>query len=103
MPNSLIYRHGLDEFVCVTPHSDATNGAQLSLNLLSSIRSHPIAVSSGLLFPLTISIGGVVTALENQNQQIPDLSFDELVLLAEQSLLQAQKSGGDRDYLEIFE
>jgi two-component system cell cycle response regulator len=68
-----------------------------------SIRSHPIAVSSGLLFPLTISIGGVVTALENQNQQIPDLSFDELVLLAKQSLLQAQKSGGDLDYLEIFE
>jgi hypothetical protein len=45
----------------------------------------------------------VVTALENQNQQIPDLSFDELVSLAEQSLLQAQKSGGDRDYLEVFE
>lgn len=103
MPNSLIYRHGLDEFVCVTPHSDATSGTQLSLNLLTSIRSHPIAVSSGLLFPLTISIGGVVTALENQNQQIPDLSFDELVSLAEQSLLQAQKSGGDRDYLEVFE
>jgi two-component system, cell cycle response regulator len=103
MPNSLIYRHGLDEFVCVTPHSDAASGAELSLNLLSSIRSHPIAVSSGLLFPLTISIGGVVTVLENQNQQIPDLSFDELVSLAEQSLLQAQKSGGDRDYIEIFE
>ncbi|GBO52323.1 serine phosphatase RsbU, regulator of sigma subunit [Pseudanabaena sp. lw0831] len=103
MANSLIYRHGLDEFVCVTPHGDAASGTQLSQNLLTSIRSHPIAVSSGLLFPLTISIGGVVTALENQNQQIPELSFDELVSLAEQYLLQAQKSGGDRDYIEIFE
>lgn len=103
MANSLIYRHGLDEFVCVTPHGDTASGIQLSLNLLTSIRSHPIAISSGLLFPLTISIGGVVTALEDQNQRIPDLSFDELVSLAEQSLLQAQKSGGDRDYIEVFE
>ncbi|TYQ26961.1 diguanylate cyclase [Pseudanabaena sp. UWO311] len=103
MPNSLIYRHGLDEFVCVTPHSDTTSGKQLSLNLLTSIRSHPIAVSSGLLFPLTISIGGVITALDNQNQQIPDISFEELVSLAEQLLFQSQQSGGDRDYLEIFE
>ena len=100
MANSLIYRHGLDEFVCVTPHSDADSGLQLSLNLLASIRSHPIAVSSGLLFPLTISIGGVVMTLEDQNQQVSDISFGELVALAEQSLLQAQKSGGDRNYIE---
>ena len=100
MANSLIYRHGLDEFVCVTPHSDADSGLQLSLNLLASIRSHPIAVSSGLLFPLTISIGGVVMTLEDQNQQVSDMSFGELVALAEQSLLQAQKSGGDRNYIE---
>jgi two-component system, cell cycle response regulator len=100
MANSLIYRHGLDEFVCVTPHSDTENGLQLSHNLLVSIRSHPIAVSSGLLFPLTISIGGVVMTLENQNQQMSDISFGELVSLAEQSLLQAQTSGGDRDYIE---
>jgi diguanylate cyclase (GGDEF)-like protein len=102
MANSLIYRHGLDEFVCVTPHIDADSGLQLSLDLLASIRSHPIAVSSGLLFPLTISIGGVVTTLEDQNQQVSDISFGELVSLAEQSLLQAQKSGGDRNYIEIF-
>ncbi|MBD2317055.1 GGDEF domain-containing response regulator [Phormidium tenue] len=99
--NSLIYRHGLDEFACVTPHHDTESAIQLSLNLLSSIRSHPIAVSSGLLFPLTISIGGVVAALENQNQQINDINFDELVALASRSLLQAQKSGGDRNYIEI--
>jgi two-component system, cell cycle response regulator len=103
MPNSLIYRYGLDEFVCVTPHSDTASGLQLSLNLLASIRRHPIAVSSGLLLPLTISIGGVVTVLENQNQQINDISFGQLVSLAEQSLLQAKKSGGDRDYIEVFE
>lgn len=100
MANSLIYRHGLDEFVCVTPHSDTESGPQLSHNLLVSIRSHPIAVSSGLLFPLTISIGGVVMTLENQNQKMSDISFGELVSLAEQSLLQAQTSGGDRDYIE---
>jgi two-component system, cell cycle response regulator len=100
MANSLIYRHGLDEFVCVTPHSDTESGLQLSLDLLASIRSNPIAVSSGLLFPLTISIGGVVMNLENQNQQMSDISFGELVSLAEQSLLQAQSSGGDCDYIE---
>ncbi len=100
MANSLIYRHGVDEFVCVTPHNDDDSGLQLSLNLLTSIRSHPIAVSSGLLFPLTISIGGVVMTLEDQNQQMSDISFGELVALAEKSLLQAQKSGGDRDYIE---
>jgi two-component system, cell cycle response regulator len=98
--NSLIYRHG-DEFACVTPHHDTESATQLSLNLLSSIRSHPIAVSSGLLFPLTISIGGVVASLENQNQQMHDINFDELVALASHSLLQAQKSGGDRNYIEI--
>jgi two-component system, cell cycle response regulator len=100
MANSLIYRHGLDEFVCVTPHSDAASGLQLSLDLLAGIRNHPIAVSSGLLFPLTISIGGVVMTLENQNQQMSDISFGELVSLAEQSLLQAQSSGGDCDFIE---
>jgi two-component system cell cycle response regulator len=99
--NSLIYRHGLDKFACITPHGDTASGLQLSQNLLTCIRSHPIAVSSGLLFPLTISIGGFVTALENQNQQMPDLSFEEIVSLAERSLLQAKKSGGDRDYIEI--
>lgn len=99
--NSLVYRHGLNEFACVTPHYDAESASQLSLNLLASIRSHPIAVSSGLLFPLTISIGGVVAALENQNQQMHDINFDELVALAARSLLQAQKSGGDRNYIEI--
>lgn len=102
MANSLIYRHGLDEFVCVTPHSDETSGLQLAQNLLASIRSNPIAVSSGLLFPMTISIGGVVKALNNQNAPNiqPDISFGELVTLAERSLLQAQQSGGDRDYIE---
>jgi diguanylate cyclase (GGDEF)-like protein len=99
--NSLIYRHGLDEFACITPHNDAESGLQLSQNLLTSIRSHPIAVSSGLLFPLTISIGGVVTALDKQDQKIADISFEEIVSLAEGALLQAQKSGGDRDYIEI--
>ncbi len=102
MANSLIYRHGLDEFVCVTPHTNETSGVQLPQNLLASIRSHPIAVSAVLLFPMTISIGGVVKALDNQNAPNiqPDLSFEELVTLAERSLLQAQQSGGDRAYIE---
>ena len=100
--NSLIYRHGLDEFVCVTPHSDTQSVTQLANELLASIRSHPIAVSSGLLFPLTISIGGVIRALEDQNisSDLPDISFGELVSLANQSLLQAQQSGCDRTYIE---
>ena len=98
--NSLIYRHGLDEFACITPHNDAESGFQLSQNLLASIRSHPIAVSSGLLFPITISIGGLVASLENQDQQVNNLSFGDLVALAEQSLLQAQMSGGNRDRIE---
>ena len=99
---SLIYRHGLDEFVCVTPHVDRESGSQLANDFLASIRSHPIAVSSGLLFPLTISIGGVVKALDNQQMvdESSDISFGELVALSEQSLLQAQHSGGDRAYIE---
>ena len=99
--NSLIYRNGSASFACVTPHHDTDSCIQLSLNLLTSIRKHPIAVSSGLLFPLTISIGGVVAALENQHQQFKSISFSNLVDLAQHSLLHAQKSGGDRDYIEI--
>jgi hypothetical protein len=51
---------------------------------------------------LTISIGGVVKALDNQQMvnESPDISFAELVALSEQSLLQAQQSGGDRAYIE---
>ena len=100
--NSLIYRHGLDEFVCVTPHRDPESAAQLANDFLCSIRSHPIAVSSGLLFPLTVSIGGVVKALDNQQMESEssDISFAELVALSEQALLQAQQSGGDRAYIE---
>ncbi len=102
--NSLLYRYGLDEFVCVTPHNDAESGEQLANDLLASIRSHPIAVSSGLLFPLTISIGGLVRALGNpKHQQVtgdrPDISFGELVGLAERSLLEAQQAGGDRAHI----
>ncbi len=95
--NSLLYRYGLDEFVCVTPHADIASSQELSGNLLASVRSHPIAVSSGLLFPLTVSIGGVVISLSSQNT---DLSFAELVSTSERSLLQAQQSGGDRAYIE---
>jgi diguanylate cyclase (GGDEF)-like protein len=102
--NSLIYRHRSDQFVCVTPHHDAESGVELSQNLLASIRSHPIAVSSGLLFPMTVSIGGVVIALNNaRNDRPPQIvspNFEELVEIAGRSLLQAQKSGGDRDLIE---
>lgn len=103
--NSLIYRYGLDAFVCVTPHLDAPSGAQLANDLLASIRSHPISVSSGLLFPLTISIGGVVKYLGNQRiptafNDEPDISFDKLVAMSQQSLEQVQKSGGNRAYIE---
>jgi len=99
---SLLYRHGLDEFVCVTPHLEPESGTQLGNDFLASIRSHPIAVSSGLLFPLTISIGGVVKALDNQQManESPDINFAELVALSEQSLFQAQHSGGDRANIE---
>jgi diguanylate cyclase (GGDEF)-like protein len=109
--NSLIYRHGLDEFVCVTPHSSAAQGSQTANDLLASIRSHPIAVSSGLLFPLTISIGGITIALENGIAKLnalqpspdkPDFTFDDLVILAERSLLQAQQSGGDRAFVDTI-
>ncbi len=109
--NSLIYRHGLDEFVCVTPHTTEAQGSQTANNLLASIRSHPIAVSSGLLFPLTISIGGIVIALENGIAKLnviqpapekPDFTFGDLVVFAERSLLQAQQSGGDRAYIDVI-
>ncbi len=100
--NSLLYRYGLDEFVCVTPHNDAHSGEQLANDLLASIRSHPIALSSGLLFPLTISIGGLVRGLGDQQvtSDRPDISFGELVSLAERSLLEAQQAGGDRAHIK---
>lgn len=97
--NSLIYRCGLDEFACVTPHTDAESCQKLANDLFASIRSHPIAVSSGLLFPMTISIGGVVKSLEHNNDP-SDINFADLVSLSKRSLLQAQKSGGDRAYIE---
>ncbi len=103
--NSLLYRYGLDEFVCVTPHMEAQSGSQLANDLLASIRSHPISVSSGLLFPLTVSVGGVVKQLANQKSETnfnnePDISFSELIFLAKRSLEQAQQSGGNRAYIE---
>ena len=111
--NSLIYRHGLDEFVCVTPHLTEVHGSQVANDLLASIRSHPIAVSSGLLFPLTISIGGITTALDKDLDKKldpniapdsyadkQDFTFGELVVLAERSLQQAQQSGGDRAFID---
>ncbi|WP_190316023.1 diguanylate cyclase [Pseudanabaena sp. UWO310] len=98
--NSLIYRYGLDEFACITPHNDAASGKQLSQNLLASISSHPISVSSALLFPLTISVGGVVTTLASLSQQNLDRSFGKLVALAEHSLHQAQCAGGNQDYIK---
>lgn len=103
MANSLIYRYGLDEFACITPHHQELDGENLVNNFLSSIRSHPIAVSSGLLFPLTISIGCVVLALDDQTGNLADRSIDNLVAIAARSLDQCQKSGGDRAFIEKFE
>ncbi len=96
-PNSLLYRYGFDKFACVTPHSDDRGSFQLANEMMANIRSHPIAISSGLLFPLTVSIGGVVISLSSQNT---DLSFAKLVSISERSLLQSQQSGGDRAYIE---
>lgn len=112
--NSLIYRCGLDEFICVTPHNDEQSASQLANDLLASIRSHPIAVSSGLLFPLTISIGGVVKYLGDENTSNEPIepiepieqfdfqfNFNQLVAVAEEELLQSQQSGGDRINIKI--
>ncbi|PZU96708.1 MAG: hypothetical protein DCE90_08645 [Pseudanabaena sp.] len=102
MANSLIYRYGLNEFVCVTPHHDTSDSESLANSLLASIRSHPIAVSSGLLFPLTISIGAVVISLESHDLDNldSDSSFSKLVSFAEKSLERSQKAGGDRAFIE---
>ncbi|MBD2175359.1 diguanylate cyclase [Pseudanabaena sp. FACHB-1998] len=97
--NSLIYRCGLDEFVCVTPHHEASACKQVANDLLDSIRKHPIAVSSGLLFPLTVSIGGVVRVLDSRTTS-DENSFSALLKISTEALLQAQQSGGDRIYIE---
>lgn len=104
--NSLLYRYGRDEFTCVTPHTDIAEAEQLANDLLISIRSHPIAVSSGLLFPMTVSIGGVVEALDKQDindvrvSAEHSLRFGDLLKAADDSLLQAKKAGGNRAFIE---
>lgn len=103
--NSLIYRYGRDEFTCVTPHIETAQAEQLANDLLTSIRSHPIAVSSGLLFPMTISIGGVVEMIDPQEmtgngESEHSLRFSDLIKVADDALLQAKKAGGNRAFIE---
>ena len=114
--HSLLYRYGRDEFTCVTPHTEIEQAEQLANDLLISIRSHPIAVSSGLLFPMTISIGGVVETIDKQEMRSArastdrgnaerinteqSLHFSDLLKVADDSLMQAKKSGGNRAFIE---
>ncbi|MDX2254471.1 MAG: diguanylate cyclase [Pseudanabaenaceae cyanobacterium bins.39] len=95
--NSLIYRYSLDKFVCVTPHENIPCCHTIANALVSCIRSHPISVSSGLLLPLTISIGGIIMTLDKQtSQEAKDMNFESLINVALTHLQQAKQSGGDR-------
>ncbi len=86
-PNSLLYRYGGEEFVCVTPNTDVRHSHALAHRLLHAISEHPIALGGGLIVPVTVSIGGA-TVSPNCG-----LTPQDLFVQADGALYQAKRGG----------
>ncbi len=66
-PESLLYRYGGEEFICVTPDLNYAQSSNLADLLRKSISARPILVNDDLLLSITISVGGAIADKTNHN------------------------------------
>lgn len=88
--NSLLYRYGGEEFICLTPGINPQNAWIYGEFLRSTIAERPIQVSGDLLIPITISIGAAIASEFNQ------LNDRDLLLQADEALYRAKREGRNR-------
>ena len=91
-----ICRYGGEEFAIITPETSGKNAVYLARRLLNKVRKTKIQIYDSLLeAKLTLSIGLASFPADANNKE-------DLILKADQSLLQAKKEGKDRCYPASF-
>lgn len=83
----VVARYGGEEFVAILPETDMDGAARLAERVRKSIRSHPMATSSGEL-TITVSIGVAVYPADGETPPA-------LVRAADQALYAAKSAGRD--------
>jgi diguanylate cyclase (GGDEF)-like protein len=93
-PQGFLYYCGDMEFVCTIPYLNTSACLDLAKNLTTAITRDPIAVSYGLLVPMTICIGITTCKFENKSSaESTTPSAENLLLQAMQARIQAQQVG----------
>jgi len=88
-PNSLIYRYGGEEFLCITPDLDTNQSLELAETIRRSIINRPITVDLqdiNLKLDITISVGvAIAHRSSNHNAYTAIKSADYALYLAKKS------------------
>ncbi len=90
-PQSIIYHHTTNAFLCLTAGNHAT-AEVLGQRLLHVISNHPISVAYGLLLPLTVSIAGIVCRPEHH----PETCMSHILKELERLTQELKNAGGNR-------
>jgi diguanylate cyclase (GGDEF)-like protein len=92
-PDSLLYRYGGEEFLCITPDLDSTKALKLAESIRQSIADRPINVTLNDIYlnlNVTVSIG-VAIAFRSSESNTQDAYH--LIKQADLGLYQAKNSG----------
>jgi len=92
-PNSLLYRYGGEEFLCITPDLDSDRAVELAEQIRQSIADRPITVTLqdlDLQLDITVSVGVAIAHRSN--------NYDAYTALksADNALYGAKNSGRNR-------
>jgi diguanylate cyclase (GGDEF)-like protein len=86
-PNSLLYRYGGEELVCMTPGLAPQFCIKYGEVLRLAIANYPIKISDDNILSVTISIGCTIATARNL------VSAEDLLTQADQALYQAKREG----------
>jgi len=94
-PESLLYRYGGEEFICVTPDLDYDQCFNLADAMRRAISSRPLLINDDLILSITISLGGAIADKFNHNDAY------SLVKQGDQALYYAKNNG--RNCVQMFD
>lgn len=89
----VVARYGGEEFVVVLPHATAREAFHIAESLCQAVRQSPLALPSGKLLHITISIGVYAGA------PVHGSSWERLVGIADEAMYRAKNNGRDRVFM----
>jgi len=95
-PESLLYRYGGEEFLCITPDLDPNQSMELAESIRQSITDHPINISLQDIYlnlVVTVSVGVAIANKFN------DQDAYSLIKRADYALYCAKNSGRNRSFM----